>query len=520
MKSNSILAVPFLLPPSGSLIASKDLESVETAIALLLIELERKKDDDLDSISRFFCPLWVYPIDESKALVFDGSDFSSSKINLQILDFDVPLKLNKKNFLSFVDELEKYVKIAVSDYQSKPRGVKVRGWLGEDFTSEIKNLLPKIEEWTNVKQFEVIEPSYTIDKKYVEESGLEWFPTRSLIEREKRKHKATLEIIDSRIQTASEEFKSLRSDYKEKEAELKEEAKEKLADEKDKKDRQIAQLQESKFERKMPRPGATLFNLLKDVSEHPDTVRTIVENEDVYEILDEISDLRDKVDELRDYLRNLEGEYLAFKKEVDKFYSDKDREIKRIEADFEDREEEIEAELQERLENLASEIEDYEDALERARSLREQLAAAFESWKERTEKAIIEYEEIAIPLKRLPSDQVLLIFVPFYVAEYRRKQRRIYEVVPPVTVTEKRRIVRLKGISRLAQEYWNEIERDKAHKNFEVGLRNYNYLLNPEIAQMFSKGMNILEKLEIIDSNTATRVKNAYDQHFRIKLEE
>lgn len=519
MSFDKILAVPFLLPSSG-LLTSKDLESVETAIALLLIELERKKEEELASISRFFCPLWVYPIDESKALIFDGSDFTSSKINLPILDFEAPPNLDQKNFLSFVDELEKYVKVAVSEYQSKPRGVRVRGWLGEDFTSEIKELLPKIEEWTNVKPFEIIEPTYTIDKAYVEESGLEWFPTKSLIEREKQKHKATLEIIDSRIQEASEEFKSLKSDFKEKEANLKEEAKEKIEAEEEKKERQIAQISESKFERKMPRPGATLYHLLRDVSEHSETVRTIVENEDVYEILDEISNIRDKVDELRDYLRNLEAEYTTFKKEVDKFYTDKDREIKRIEAEFEKRKKEIEAELEEKLENLSSEIEDYEDALETARTLREELAAAFESWKDKTEKAIIEYEEISIPLKRLPSDQTLLLFVPFYVAEYRKKQKKSYEVVPPVTITEKKKIIRLKAISRLAEEYRNEIEKGKAHKNFELGLKNYNYLLNPEIAQMFSKGINILEKLEIIDSNTATRIKNAYDQHFRIKLEE
>nr|MDO8081074.1 hypothetical protein [Candidatus Freyarchaeota archaeon] len=520
MKFDRIFAVPFLLPPSGSLIASKDLDSAETAIALVLIERERKKEDDLISISRFSCPLWIHPLDESNALVFDGSDFSSSKINLQILDIDVPLNLEKGDFLSFVSKLEKYVKMAVAGYLSKPSGVKLRGWLGEDFTSEIKDLLPRLEEWTNVKQFEVIEPSYKIDKKFLDESGLEWFPTSGLIEREKRKHKATLEIIDARIQSASEQYQSLKRDYKEKEAELKSEAQQELEEEKEKKERLTSKITESKLEKKMPRPGTTIDKLLNDISEHADTVRTIVQTEDIYEILDEISDFRDSIDELRDFLRDLEREYLAYKREVDRFYSDKDRETRRIEADFEKREDEIESKLEENLDNLISEIEDYEDAIEKARSLREQLVTAFQDWKEKTEKAVIEYEGLTIPLKRLPSDQTLLIFVPFYVAEYRRKQRRTYEVVSPVTITEKKQIVKLKGISRLARDYQNEIERGKGNKNFEVGLRNYNYLLNPEIAQEFSKGMNLLERLEILDSNTATRVKNAYDQHFRIKLEE
>jgi chromosome segregation ATPase len=237
-------------------------------------------------------------------------------------------------------------------------------------------------------------------------------------------------------------------------------------------------------------------------------------------MLDEISDFRDTVDELRDYLRELEGEYMAHKREVDKFYVDKDRETRRLESEYRSRQKEIESELEENLDNLASEMEEYEDAIEEAKSLREQLVTAFQSWKERTDKAIIEYEEFTIPLKRLPSDQTLLIYVPFYVAEYRRRQRRGYEVVSPVTITEKRQIVRLKGISRLANDYQNEIERGNAKKNFEVGLRSYNYLLNSEIAQEFSKGISLLERLEAIDSNTASRVKNAYDQHFRIKLEE
>jgi gas vesicle protein len=520
MKSDRIYAVPFMLPPSGSLIASKDLDSVETAVALLLIELERKKEDELASVSKFSCPLWIHPLDESKALVFDGSDFSSSKINLQILDFDVPFNLNEGDFFAFVDELEDYVKKAVSGYQSKPKGSKLRGWPGEDFTSEIRDLLPKLEEWTNVKQFEVIEPSYTIDKEFLDESGLEWFPTDGLIEREKKKHKATLEIIDSRIEAASEQYKNLKSDYKEKEEELKSETQEKLQEEKAKKESLASRLTESKPDRKMPLPGRELYDILKDITEHSETVRTIVDTEDIYEILDEISDFRDSADELRDFLREMEGEYLAYKREVEKFYAERDREARRIEADYKARQNAIESELEENLDTLLSEIEDYEDAIEEAKALRERLVTAFQTWKERTDKAVVEYEEFTIPLKRLPNDQTLLIYVPFYVAEYRRRQRRAYEVVSPVTITDRRQIVRLKGISRLANDYRNEIERGNANKNFEVGLRSYNYLLNPEIAQEFSRGMSLLERLDAIDSNTATRVKSAYDQHFRIKLEE
>ncbi|MEM3649799.1 MAG: hypothetical protein QW831_03645, partial [Candidatus Jordarchaeaceae archaeon] len=235
MKFERVLAVPFLLPSSGSLVTSKDVDSVEIAVALLLIEEERKKEDDLSSISKFFCPLWVHPLDESKALVFDGSEFSSSKINLQILDIDVPVELRKGDFLSFVSGLEKYVRDAVSDYQSKPSGVKLRGWLGEDFASELRELLPKIEEWTNLKQFEVIEPSYTINKEFLDESCLEWFPSSTLIQREKQKHEAALEIIDSRIKEAVEQFKAMKSDYKEKEKELKSESQEKIEAEKEKK---------------------------------------------------------------------------------------------------------------------------------------------------------------------------------------------------------------------------------------------------------------------------------------------
>jgi uncharacterized protein YukE len=520
MRFERILAVPFLLPSSGSLVTSKDVDSLEIAVALLLIEEERKKEDDLASISRFFCPLWVHPLDESKALVFDGSEFSSSKINLQILDFGVPEELRKGDFLSFVSELERYVRRAVSDYQSKPSGVKLRGWLGEDFASELRELLPKVEEWTNLKQFEVIEPSYTINKEFLDESCLEWFPSSTLIQREKQKHEATLEIIDSRIKEAVEQFKAMKSDYKEKEAELKSEAQEKLEAEKEKRDRQISKISESTFDKKMPRPGASLEKLVNKISEHADTVWKMVESKDVYEMLDEIGAFRDAVDELQDLLENLEREYIAYKREVDKFYSDKEREIKRIQEEYQRTEKEIQSELERKLEELASKIDEYEKAVEKAEALREQLITAFHSWKEKTEKAIIEYEEITIPLKRLPSNQSFLIFIPLYVAEYRRKAKKTYGVVSPITITDKNRIVRLKEISKLARNYQEEIEKGRANKNFEEGLRNYNYLLNPQIAQEFSKGMNLLEKRGIIDSNTASRIKNAYDQHFRIKLEE
>lgn len=520
MKFERVLAVPFLLPSSGSLVTSKDVDSVEIAVALLLIEEERKKEDDLASISKFFCPLWVHPLDESKALVFDGSEFSSSKINLQILDIDVPVELRKGDFLSFVSGLEKYVRDAVSDYQSKPSGVKLRGWLGEDFASELRELLPKIEEWTNLKQFEVIEPSYTINKEFLDESCLEWFPSSTLIQREKQKHEAALEIIDSRIKDAVEQFKAMKSDYKEKEKELKSESQEKIEAEKEKKDRQISKISESTFDKKMPRPGAGLEKLVDKISEHEDTVWRMVESQDVYEILDEIGAFRDAVDDLQDFLESLEREYIAYKREVDKFYSEKEREIKRIEEEYQRKEKEIREELERKLEELTSKIEEYEEAIEKAEKLREQLITAFHSWKEKTEKAIVDYEEITIPLKRLPSNQPFLIFIPLYVAEYQRKAKKTYGVVSPVTITDKMQIVRLKEIGKLARNYQEEIEKGKANKNFEEGLRKFNYLRNPQIAQEFSKGMNLLERRGIIDSNTASRVKNAYDQHFRIELEE
>ncbi|MEM3650873.1 MAG: hypothetical protein QW831_09145, partial [Candidatus Jordarchaeaceae archaeon] len=260
--------------------------------------------------------------------------------------------------------------------------------------------------------------------------------------------------------------------------------------------------------------------LVDKISEHEDTVWRMVESQDVYEILDEIGAFRDAVDDLQDFLESLEREYIAYKREVDKFYSEKEREIKRIEEEYQRKEKEIREELERKLEELTSKIEEYEEAIEKAEKLREQLITAFHSWKEKTEKAMVDYEEITIPLKRLPGNQPFLIFIPLYVAEYQRKAKKTYGVVSPVTITDKMQIVRLKEIGKLARNYQEEIEKGKANKNFEEGLRKFNYLRNPQIAQEFSKGMNLLERRGIIDSNTASRVKNAYDQHFRIELEE
>lgn len=514
-----ILAIPFLKFSSGISVSSTDIESLETAATLLLIELDRKKDDALVSISRFFCPLWILPLDESKALVFDGSDFSSSKIDIQILDFDIPSVLKKGDFFSFVSELEKHVKRAVSRYQSKPRGVKLKGGLGEDFASEIRDLLPKLEEWTNLKQFEVIEPSYTLDKGFLDTGYLEWFPTKSLVEREKQKHEATLELINSQIQSASEKYKSNKERYREKEAKFKSEAKEKLEKEREKRDSLIAKLKESKFKLKLPSLGTSLDSRVRATVKHSDKIKTLVETENLDKILKEIQNFIESVEELRFFLNDLEREYFDIRRELDRFHTEKEREIKRVQADFEARKREVERELQNNLKNLSSEIEDYEEAMERAKALKEQLATAFMYWKDKTEKDMKDYDRFTLPLKDFPYiSRSFLIFIPFYVAEYHQKRKKIYGVISSVTITEKK-IVRLKAISKLARKYQKRIEKGKINKKFEIGLRNYNYLLNPEIAQEFSKGINILEKLKVISPKMAIRVKNAYDQHFRIKLE-
>ena len=520
MKLDRILAVPFILLSPGVTISSKDLDSVETAVTLFLIELERKKDEDLVSISRFFCPLWVLPLDESRALVFDGSNFSSSKIDFQALDFEVSSVLKRGDFFSFVSEFEKHVKIAVSRYQSKPRGVKLKGWLGENFTSEIKDLLPRLEEWTNLKQFEVIEPSYKLDRGFLESSYLEWFPTKSLIERERQKHESTLEVVNSQIQSASEKYKSINEKYKEREAKFKSDAKEKLAKEKEKRDSLTTKLKESTFNLKLPRLGTTLDSRVRATVKHSDTVKKLAETENLDKILKEIQDFRDSVEELRLFLNDLEREYMDCSRELDRFYSQKERDLKRAQADFEAKKSKIERELQNNLKNLSSEMEDYKEAIEKAKSLKEQLTTAFMYWKDKTEKGMKDYDKLILPLKHFPhSDNSFLIFIPFYVAEYQKKRKKIYGIISPVIITEKKKIVRLKAIRELARKYLKRIEKGKIDQKFEIGLRNYNYLLNPEIAQEFSKGINLLEKLKVISSTMAIRVKNAYDQHFRIKLE-
>lgn len=515
-----IFAFPFLKLSSGISVSSKDIDSMETAVALLLIELDRKKDDALVSISRFFCPLWILPLDESKALVFDGSDLSSSKIELQALDFDIPSVLKKGDFFYFVSGLEKYVRKAVSCYQSKPKSVKLKGWLGEDFSSEIRDLLPKLEQWTNLKQFEVIEPSYTLNKEFLDTSYLEWFPTKNLVEREKQKHEATLELINSQIQSASEKYKSNKEKYREKEAKFKSEAKEKLEKEREKRDSLIAKLKQSTFKSKLPSIGTTLENRVGAIIKHSEYLKTPVGTENLDRILKRIQDFRTSVEELKFYLSDLEKEYLACRRELGRFYSDKEREIKRVEAEFESIKSEIERKLQNNLTGLSIEIEDYNVAIEKAKSLKEQLTTAFAYWKDKTELAMQDYNRLTLPLKNFPhSDHSFLIFIPFYVAEYQRKRNKNYKVISPVTITEKKKIEGLKAISNLARKYQKEVDKGKLDKRFQEGLRNYNYLLNPAIAQEFSKGMSLLEKLGIIDSKTASRVKNAYDQYFRIKLE-
>ncbi len=515
-----ILAVPFLFLSSGISITSKDLDSVETAATLLLIELERKKEDALVSILRFFCPLWILPLDENKALVFEGSEVSSSKIGLQPLDFKVPSVPKRGDFLFFVSELEKHVKKAVSRYQSKPKGVKLKGWLDENFASEIRELLPKLEEWTNLKQFEIIQPAYTLDKGFLDTSYLEWFPTKSLIEREKQRHEATLELINAQIQSASEKYKNIRDEYKDREAKFKSEAKEKLEKEKAKRDSLIAKLKESAFKLKPPSLGTALDSRVRATLKHSNNVKALIGTDNPDKTLKGIQDFRDSVEELRVFINDLEREYLSYRREFDRFYSQKERKLKRVEDDFEARKSGIERQLQKNLNNMSSEIEDYKEATEKAKSLKEQLTTAFTDWKNKTERAIQDYEKFTLPIKHFPhGDQSFLIFIPFYVAEYQRKNKKIYKVISPLTITEKKKIVRLKAVSELARKYQKRIEKGKVDEKFETGLRNYNYLFNPEIAQEFSKGINLIEKLKIISSDTAIKVKNAYDQHFRIKLE-
>lgn len=515
MYSNRIWSTPFLLELPEELLTEE--ESLELAYVYLLAERERKKDETLESISRFLLPLLVLPVDEERGLILDASGLYSSKIETTPLNLELPLRdLETSDFKSFLSVLNKQVKQAKTQLLSKPKSLKLSGWMGEGSVSDIRDISSKLREITDTRESEIIEPMLRLDDKLFSEV-VKWFPKRLIVNEATENKDSMIRIIDSQIRSMEVKLSEMRSDFRIRESELRAEAQQKIESERENLKERLKRAEQEAFTKDFPQPVSSLDTHSTIISDKLNAIRNTAFSKDIDKVFEAIGETRKAIKEAEKSITEIEKEYTKFQKEIAKFYTQRDREIAAAEAEFNKYEKRIQKEQQVKTDQMQADIYELEELIGKSNELREELDYSFETWRENMENEIAYSEKITIPLNYFPEKKEYFTFyVPFYVIEYKRNRKSSYLFIPPQIPRAKikKPFSSLEPFIELAKEYEKNLRKGKIFRKFERGLRENNILESPEKEQKLKSGIALLESNLHLDSDMMGMIREAYENRF------
>ncbi|MHA1605743.1 MAG: hypothetical protein ACTSWF_13980 [Candidatus Freyarchaeota archaeon] len=512
---------PFILERPEGLLTEE--ESIELAYAFMLAESERASDETLEAISRLLFPLVVLPVDEDNGLVLDGSGLFSSRIDITPLNLEYPLRdLETDDFKSFVSVLGKCVKLARAQFLSKPKAVSLAGWVGEDFAADVRSLLPKFREVTNVKESGVIEPLIRTDDK-VFLSVTKWFPKASIVSEAGEKQDSLFRIVDSRIQSMETKLSEMKRDFRERESELRAEAQQKIESERENMRERLKRAEQEAFSKDFPQPLSSLETHARIISDKLNSIRSAAYSKDMDKIFETIQEAGKALREAERSIEEIEREYLKYQKEMEKFYKQREREIAAVEAEFQKREKKIRREPQEKIDKMQEEIDQFEELIVRANQLREEITSLFDTWKENMEKEIGYARGLTIPLRHFGDrTEAFPIYLPFFVIKYQRNRKAQYHIVPPLIPRPESKVLYESPatLEELAVKYERNLKKGKLFTKIELGLRENNVLESPEKTQKLQRGISLLESSLHVDSSLVETVREAYEKRFEKSISE
>jgi hypothetical protein len=157
MVDNNIIC-PFIIDAYD--LTRDEISKIENTLVLINAELERKKQEDLNFIAKFYYSFYLVPISGNTCMIFDTMKLFREKVRLKdielLINLDPETSLGDPNADKFIEQIREFSKKVEGITKSKGEKIKIDGLLNQGLTNELgvfinegnesEEILPKINE--------------------------------------------------------------------------------------------------------------------------------------------------------------------------------------------------------------------------------------------------------------------------------------------------------------------------------------------------------------------------------------
>ncbi|MBS7248208.1 MAG: hypothetical protein QXN15_10285 [Candidatus Jordarchaeales archaeon] len=493
-----ILSVPFVVHKKR--VFSGDEESVEIALAFLLAWRRASSGGELLSISRFFFPVHLVPADDENMVAVEASGSLSGMVfHYPSFSFS---ELSVNRLESFVDEL----RAASSHFRkiySKPLKTNLPGILSGAPLKGLVDRLHEVEQW-NVNSAELVPEKVSLKAAVGCVSSINVL-TKINLERIAESFRENVKLIDEKIALFREEVGRLEEEAEKERQKLRKVAQEKIEKERKRFEDEVKRIDASKF---LEKPPATT-SLSHYARKLEKAISDATSGGDPEVVLEKIGVAIGALKEAVEAFVRAEKEYLGYLNRRDQFEREKESLKKKAEKEFRKEEERLLREMEREVAKVGSEAEQMRHLLSEAVRLRNDYEEYFRKWITQARSQVEANKVFLIPSSALTEKPPVTIYVPFFAFRLLGEKDEV-ALVPPL-------IVDASGVnpSTSLEELVSLSLSEEMRGAISSGLKKLNYLLNPEVASLFSRGIGLLTEAGVVKKREAENVKSFYDQYLK-----
>ncbi|MBS7288161.1 MAG: hypothetical protein KIH01_05320 [Candidatus Freyarchaeota archaeon] len=494
-----ILSVPFAVQRKN-IFSPEDEDPIEVASAFLLI-WRKVSGGELSSVSRFFFPVHLVPVDEENMVAVEATGSFSDVV----FHFPSPLTLGElkvRRLESFVEILKTAVASARKAY-SKPLKASIAGLVGGAISKELAERLKMVEQW-KVNPAELVPGKVSLKAAAGHASSLILL-TKGNLERIAESFRENIRLADEMLSFFREEIGRLEENAEREKEKLRREAQEEIDTERKRLDDEIKRIEASRF-LESPPSTSSLSHYARKLEK---AISDATSGGDPESTLEKIGAVISSLKEAVAAFSRVEREYLGYLNRRSQFEREKEHLKRKAENEFRKKEEGILRELEREIAKVDSEAERMRRLLSEAVRLRNDYEELFRRWLAQARGRGEANSVFLISASSFPGKPPVTVYVPFFVFRVVGGKDEVF-LVPPVVVDSG-------GVNPSAplEELVSVSLNEETMSAISSGLKKLNYLLNPEMANLFLRGISILAEAGVVKKREAEEVKSFYDQYLK-----
>lgn len=493
-----ILSVPFVFQRK-EFFSSKYAEAAEVALAFFLV-WKRSSGGELVSVSKFFFPIHLVPVDGESLVAVEATASLSGSVfySPHLSPFE---DLGRMRLEAFAETLR--VKVSHLKRQTKPLKANIPGLVSGPSLAALTERLQHVERW-DVKPDELVPERISL-KDASETLSSFTVLTRENVERLAEFFRENLRIIDEALARYREEIEETERRAEDEKRKMRESAQGKVEEERAKFEKEVKRIEALKFSESPP----STLPLSRYAERLEKAISEATSGGEPELTLERIRSVIDSLKEAIEEFSRVEREYLNYLDRRERFEKEKERLKKKAEKEFQREEERILKELEREVERVDQEVRRVKQVFLEAVRRKREYEELYREWLSQARSRVESNSSLLVPASTFPGKLPATVYVPFFA--YRvAGGKDVVDVIPPVVidaggVTASPQLESIVSLS-LREEVWGAVS---------SGLKKFNYLLNPEVASLFSKGINMLADSGVLRRREADEAKSYIDHYLK-----